>query len=66
MAVDIQNLFDITLPAQLALHPDEAKLIGAKFQLNITGECGGEWFLDTSDTGPSCTQGQGPDADVMP
>ena len=66
MAIDIQHLFNEELPAQLAKYSDAAKTIGAKFQLNITGECGGEWFLDTSDTGPSCTQGQGPDADVMP
>lgn len=64
MPVDIQRLFNEELPAQLAKYPDAAKAMGAKFQFNITGEGGGEWLLDASDTGPSCMQGQGPDADV--
>ena len=59
MAVDIQKLFNEELPAQLAKFPDQAKQIGAKFQMNITGEGGGEWFIDASDTGPSVLQGQG-------
>src|SRR4051812_48630399 len=52
MAVDIQKLFNEELPAQLAKHADKAKEIGAKFQMNITGEGGGEWFIDVSDSGP--------------
>ena len=64
MAVDIQHLFNEDIPQQLAKHPDETKAIGAKFQFNITGEGGGEWFLDASDTGPSVMQGQGPGADA--
>jgi putative sterol carrier protein len=64
VAVDIQYLSNEELPAQLAKYPDAAKAIGAKFRLNITGEGGGEWFIDTSDTGPSSMQGQGPGADV--
>ena len=57
MAVDIQKLFNEELPAQLAAHPDAAKQIGAKFQINITGEGGGEWFIDASDSGPKATPG---------
>jgi len=57
MAVDIQNLFNVELPAQIAKHPDAAKAIGSKFQINITGEGGGEWFIDASDSGPSATAG---------
>jgi putative sterol carrier protein len=64
MAIDIQNIFNEELPAQLAKYPDDAKAIGAKFQFNVTGEGGGEWFIDAGDTGPSCTQGQAPGADV--
>jgi putative sterol carrier protein len=60
MAVDIQKLFNETLPAGLAAHPDAAKEIGAKFQINITGEGGGEWHIDVSSTGPSAVQGNQP------
>ena len=59
MAVDIQNLFNVELPAQIAKFPDAAKAIGNKFQINITGEGGGEWFIDVSSTGPSCVAGTG-------
>lgn len=64
MAVDIQKLFNEELPAQLAKHPDAAKAIGGKFQINITGEGGGEWFIDVSDSGPSSKAGQGAAADL--
>ena len=56
MAVDIHKLFNETLPEGLAKHGDKAKEIGAKFQLNITGDGGGEWFIDLSASGPSATQ----------
>lgn len=57
MAVDIKKLFNESLPAALAKNPDEAKNIGAKYQMNVTGE--GEWFIDVSSTGPSCKPGTG-------
>lgn len=63
MAVDIQKLFNDELPAQLAKHPDAAKQVGAKFQINITGEGGGEWFIDVSDSGPKAEQGNPGSAD---
>jgi putative sterol carrier protein len=63
MAVDIQNLFNEQLPAQIAKHPDAAKQIGSKFQINITGDGGGEWHIDCTDSGPSATAGNKP-ADV--
>jgi putative sterol carrier protein len=60
MAVDIQKLFNETLPEGIAKHADKAKEIGAKFQMNITGDGGGSWFIDlTSDTGPSAKPGEG-------
>ena len=62
MAVDIKKLFNDHLPAALAKNAEEAKTIGAKFQMNITGDTGGEWNIDVSATGPVCKQGQG-DAD---
>ena len=55
MAVDIKKLFNEELPAKLAKNADEAKGIGAKVQINVTGE--GEWFIDASASGPSCTPG---------
>ena len=64
MAVDIQKVFNEDLPAQFAKNPDQVKSIGGKFQLNITGDGGGEWFIDASDTGPSVMPGQGPAADI--
>ena len=62
MAVDIKQLFNETLPAALAKNAEEAKTIGAKFQLNISGPTGGEWNIDVSATGPACKPGTG-DAD---
>jgi putative sterol carrier protein len=64
MAVDIPNLFNVELPAQLAKFPDAAKQIAAKFQINITGDGGGVWFIDASESGPSVTAGTREGADV--
>lgn len=57
MAVDIQKLFNEELPSVLAKHPDDAKKIGAKYLMNITGDGGGTWFIDVSDSGPKCESG---------
>jgi putative sterol carrier protein len=58
MAVDIKQLFNETLPAALGRNVEDAKTVGAKYQMNITGE--GEWYIDVSSTGPSCKPGSGP------
>jgi putative sterol carrier protein len=63
MAVDIQKLFNEELPAALAKNPDAAKQIGAKYQLNITGEGGGEWYIDVSESGPKAVRGNEGTAD---
>jgi putative sterol carrier protein len=63
MAVDIQKLFNETLPAGLAQHGEQAKQIGAKFQMNVTGEGGGSWFIDLTASGPSAVQGDPGGAD---
>lgn len=55
MAVDIKKMFNEELPAALQKNAEDAKTIGAKFQLNITGE--GEWHIDASASGPSCKAG---------
>jgi putative sterol carrier protein len=62
MAVDIQKLFNDQLPTALTKNAEDAKTIGAKFQMNITGPSGGEWNIDVSASGPSCKPGSG-DAD---
>jgi putative sterol carrier protein len=60
MAVDIKKLFNEELPAALAKNAEDAKTIGAKFQMNITGPTGGEWNVDVSSSGASCKPGNGP------
>ena len=60
MAVDIKKLFNEDLPAALAKNADDAKTIGAKFQVNIPGAAGGEWNIDVSPTGAFCKPGTGP------
>lgn len=56
MAVDIKKLFNEDLPAALAKNAEDAKTIGAKYQMNITGE--GEWTIDVTSNGPSCKPGK--------
>ena len=60
MAVDIKKLFNEELPAALIKNEAEAKTIGAKYQMNITGCTGGEWNVDVSDCFTSCKPGTGP------
>ena len=57
MAVDIQKLFNEEIPASLAKNTAAAQEIGAKYQFNITGEGGGEWFIDLKSDVPSATPG---------
>ncbi len=63
MAVDIKNLFNDILPNALSKNAEDAKTIGAKFQMNIEGPTGGSWFIDVTATGPACKAGQGEAAD---
>ena len=64
MAVDVKKLFNEQLPAALEKNATDAKTIGAKFQMNITGE--GEWQIDVSDSGPYCKPGtmEAPDCTI--
>jgi putative sterol carrier protein len=57
MAVDIQKLFNEEVPAKIAKNPDAAKQIGATYQFVITGEGGGEWFIDAKEN-PRCEAGK--------
>lgn len=63
MAVDIQKLFNDELPAAMEKNPDGAKAIGAKYQINISGDGGGQWYIDCSDSGPACATGNPGTAD---
>jgi putative sterol carrier protein len=61
---DIKEIFNVTLPAGLAKHHKAAQEIGAKFQINVTGEGGGEWFIDATGSGPSVKEENPGGADV--
>ncbi|MCU0681508.1 MAG: SCP2 sterol-binding domain-containing protein [Polyangiaceae bacterium] len=61
MAVDVKQLFDQDLPAALSKNEADAKSIGAKYQINVTGA--GAWFVDVSDSGPSIKAGEHAGAD---
>ncbi len=54
MAVDIKKLFNEDLPAGLAKNGDDAKQLAATYQLNISGDDGGEWWISANDTAVSC------------
>ncbi|HHH12137.1 MAG TPA: SCP2 sterol-binding domain-containing protein [Sorangium sp.] len=62
MSVDIQKMFNDDLPAAIAKNPDAAKEIGATYQINISGDGGGEWFINCSDA-PAATAGNPGGAD---
>lgn len=55
MAIDIKKLFNESLPASLTKNAEDARTIGAKYQMNIVGE--GEWHIDVTSTGPVCKAG---------
>jgi putative sterol carrier protein len=57
MAVDIQKLFNEEIPAKIAANTEAAKQVGATFQMNITGDGGGAWFIDLKDN-PSIKAGE--------
>jgi predicted lipid carrier protein YhbT len=61
--MDIQKLFDSDFPAWLAANTDAVRRVGAKYVFNITGEGGGQWFLDLSRSGPKVERSAGQRAD---
>ena len=63
MSVDIQKLFNEDLPAAITKNPDKAKEIGAKYQMNISGDGGGQWYIDCSASGPKAEAGNPGTAD---
>jgi SCP-2 sterol transfer family len=60
MAIDIKKFFNDELPAALARNADDAKTVGARYQISVTGPTGGDWNVDVSSSGPSCRPGTGP------
>lgn len=62
MNIDLKELFDERLPSALRRNADDAKTIGARFQLNITGATGGTWNIDVSGGAapPTCVAGTAP------
>ena len=63
MAVDIQKMFNETLPAAVARNPEDVKAIGVSYQLDISGEGGGQWFVDCTAAGPKIEAGNPGSAD---
>ncbi|MBG1266105.1 SCP2 sterol-binding domain-containing protein [Nostoc sp. WHI] len=57
MAVDIQKFFNELLPAAMSKKPEYFQKIGHKCKFHITGDRGGEWYVNASDSGQSVTQG---------
>jgi putative sterol carrier protein len=55
--VDIPKLFSVDLAGAIAAKPEAVQRVGVKYQFVITGEGGGEWFVDASNTGPKVEQG---------
>ena len=62
-ALDIRKVFNEELPAIFASNADAAMQIGSKFQINIIGDGGGEWYVDTSPSGPIVIAGNPGGAD---
>ena len=64
MAVDVQKLFNEDLTNALAARGDDARKIGGKYQMNITGDGGGSWTIDLTADPPAITPGTVTDAGV--
>jgi putative sterol carrier protein len=63
MTMDIPKLFETDLANALAAKPDVAQRVGVKFQFNVSGEGGGQWFVDASSSGPKVEPGNPGGAD---
>lgn len=61
--MDIPKLFDIDLTNAIVAKPDVVRRVGVKYQFVITGDGGGEWFVDASNTGPAVARGNPGKAD---
>lgn len=61
--MDISKLFETDLANAMAAKPDVVQRAGVKYQFNIRGEGGGEWFIDASVSGPKVERGNPGGAD---
>lgn len=61
--MDIPKLFETDLANAMTVKPDVVKRIGVKYQFNIKGDGGGEWFVDASPSGPKVVLGNPGGAD---
>lgn len=60
--MDIPKLFETDLANAMTVKPDVVQRIGVKYQFNIQGDGGGEWFVDASPSGPKVERGNPGDA----
>ena len=61
--MDIPKLFETDLANAMTAKPDLVQHIGVKYQFNIKGDGGGEWFVDASSSGPKVERGNPGGAD---
>lgn len=54
-SLSIKELLEVKLPAALQSKTKEVRECNAKFLVNITGNGGGSWLLDGTETGPAVT-----------
>jgi hypothetical protein len=64
MSIDVRDLFNNKLASALASRADDARRIGGKYQMNVTGDGGGSWAIDLVSNPPSISEGSLTDAGV--
>jgi len=57
MTVNVKKFFNELLPAAMSRNPKYFQQIGLNSKFIITGEGGGEWWVNASNSGQSVTQG---------
>lgn len=62
MALTPQQIFGEKLPERLKTKGDKIGNINSIYQFEITGEGGGNWFLDLTQPGGKVGEGTSPDA----
>lgn len=55
--MDAKDYFGTELPKRLAADPADARAVNAVFQMNVTGDGGGEWNVNLKTDPPTCTAG---------
>ena len=57
MPVNAEEFFNELLPAAMFRNPESFRRIGHQYTFIITGEGGGEWCVNVSESGPSVMPG---------